>query len=103
MNVLDVAFHDEQVGLVRSIDLETGFVVPLDDTVELFSVLEHDHYRSLAVHLLDVLEALCIGLLWWDGFSTRRFGLVFEVGQLGSDELAIHDDATSILRDTVPG
>jgi len=43
--------------------LDAGLVVPLDDAVHLFAVLQHDHHGRPRLHLLLIIEILRVGLL----------------------------------------
>src|SRR5215470_5383383 len=58
VHVLDAVLHDHQVRSPVPVDLDAGPVVPLDDAVQLLSVLEDDDHRRPGVHLLQIVEGL---------------------------------------------
>src|SRR5579871_3908483 len=62
-DVTDALFIDQQIGLAAAIDLEAMTVIPIDDAMNLFAVLQnHDHWRA-RLHLLLEIKRLRVSLL----------------------------------------
>ena len=64
VHVLNAGLIDQQIRLTIAVHLQAILVVPLDDAVNLFIVLQHQDHRRLGLHLLLVVEILGVGLLW---------------------------------------
>src|SRR5690348_11209115 len=52
----DGLFVNDHVGPAIADDLQATAVVPLDDAVHAFAVLEHDDHRRFGLHLLLIIE-----------------------------------------------
>src|ERR1022692_323227 len=72
VHVLDAGFVDQQVGCAGAVHFQAVLVVPLDDAVDLFAVVQYQDHRRLGLHLLLIVEILGMGLL-------RRRGLLAAV------------------------
>lgn len=74
-------------------DLNTTLVVPLDNSVNFFSILKQDHHGCLAVHLADEIVIFRVCLLRWSRLFSVRFGieLFFDFSQVWPDQFSIQD------------
>ena len=63
VHVLDAGLVDQQVGRAGAVHLQAVLVVPLDDAVNFFAVLQHQDHGRLGLHLLLIIEILGVGLL----------------------------------------
>src|SRR5664280_1266377 len=72
VHVLDAGFVDQQIGRAGAVHFKAVLVVPLDDAVDLFAVLQHQDHRRLGLHLLLIVEIFGVRLL-------RRRGLLAAV------------------------
>src|SRR5215472_2456221 len=68
VHVLDIGLENEQIRRTFAIDLQTAFVIPLDDAFNEFSILQDEYHWRLGLHLLHVIEIFCVGLIGWSGF-----------------------------------
>src|ERR1700676_465092 len=67
IHVLYRGLVDHQIGGAAAVHLQAGFVVPLDGSADLLAITQHDHHRSLRLHLFLIIKVLRIGL-----FRRRR-------------------------------
>src|SRR5262249_54759273 len=106
VHVLDAGLVDQQVSRANAVHLQAVLVIPFDDAVNLFPVLQHKDHRGLALHLLLVIEIfgmcllgrrglLAVGAATIASVATRPLatvailsGMVVAV-QRGTDELAV--------------
>ena len=73
VHVLDIRFIDQQVRPFVAVHFQTGFVIPLDDAVKDFSILQNDDHRSLRLHLFDVVKVFGVRLVGWNRLLRLRF------------------------------
>src|SRR5207245_4512538 len=63
VHVLDVVLQDQEVRLTSPIHLDAVFVVPFDDALNNFAVLQNDDHRRLVLHLFYIIKVLSVGLI----------------------------------------
>jgi hypothetical protein len=66
VKVFDAVLENQKVGAILTMKLDAALVIPLDGSVDYFTILENDDHRSFGIHLLLVIEGLGVGLLRWD-------------------------------------
>lgn len=71
IHVFDIELVDQKIGLPVTIHLDAVAIVPFDAALNLFAVFEDDHHRGVRLHLLLVVEALGMSLLWRRAFSLQ--------------------------------
>jgi len=76
VHVLNIRFKDQQIWRAFAVDLQTRFVVPLDDALNGFAVLHDDHHGRLRLHLLHIVKILGVGLIGRRRFLLRDSGCV---------------------------
>src|SRR5581483_9207391 len=96
-HVLDAGLVNEHVGLAVTAEFDAGLVVPLDDSLDGFAVLQDHHHRSAGLHLLLVIKILRVGLfrrrilpavVYAFAPLRRRFGAVL-ARKRRADQLAV--------------
>src|SRR6516162_3713258 len=63
VHVLDRGLVHHKIGSAHAIYLQAVLVIPFDDSMDLFSIPEHDNHGSFRLHLLLVIKTLGVGLL----------------------------------------
>src|ERR1051325_1105352 len=61
VHVLDVSLKQQEIGSVFAVDLQGAAVVPLNRSLNLFAVLQHDYHQGVRIDLLLVIEELGVG------------------------------------------
>ncbi len=111
VHVFDRRLENHQVGgAAGAVDLQAVFVVPLDDAVNFFAVVQDQNHWSFRLHLLLVIKILGVGVLRWGSFFGSAIGvvvstvtiiafaswsgrgvgmMVFAAAERGADELAV--------------
>src|SRR5271165_4708694 len=64
VHVFNAGLVDQQIRRAGPIHLQAVLVVPLDDAVDLFIVLQYQHHGSLGLHLFLVIKIFGVSLLW---------------------------------------
>src|SRR3954451_12013066 len=80
IHVLDRRFVNEKVGPGVAGQLNAILVVPLDDAVDLFAIVQHDDHGSLGLHLLLIIEIFCVGLFGWWSFLAAGTTAAIAIG-----------------------
>src|SRR6516162_743935 len=62
VHVLNAGLVDQNVGCACRVHLQTIFVVPLDDAVNFFVILQNQNHGSLGLHLFLVVKILGVRL-----------------------------------------
>src|SRR5215472_3790230 len=63
VHVADSRLVKQQVGSAVTAQLDAIPVIPLDQTLHMLAVSQHDHDRSLALHLLLIVEVFGVSLV----------------------------------------
>src|SRR5689334_2870129 len=92
IHVLDVMLQDEEVRLRRSIYFNRVLIVPVNDSLDRFAVLQNDDHRSLVLHLLHVIKIFSVGLIVWRRPPCSRLTycqLFFNLGKARPNQFSI--------------
>src|SRR6266496_2213961 len=82
VHVLDRGLVDHQVGCAHAIYLDACPVIPLNHAMDFLIIGQHDHHRRFRLHLLLVIEILCVGLIWRRGLARTVRPYWWSVGTL---------------------
>src|SRR5256885_8174915 len=88
IHVPNERLHDQEVWLVRAMDLDAVLVIPLDHAADDLTRVQHHHHRRASLHLFDVVKVLRVGLLRGSRFfplHVPRPHLVLNFGQRRTD------------------
>src|SRR6267142_3810277 len=72
VDVSDRGFIDQQAGAGGAGQANAVAVIPFDDALYLFTVLQHDDQRSFCLDLLLIIKILGMGLVGGHGFLHPR-------------------------------
>src|SRR5271169_6843389 len=72
--------------------LDAILVIPFDHPADGFPLIQNHDHGGAALHLLQVIKILGIGLLWWRRFLALHAcaHLVLHIGQGRTDQSSIH-------------
>src|SRR5262249_50698595 len=65
VDVLNVALKHQEIGRRFAIDLQCTPIVPLNCSLNLFTILQHQNHLSVSINLLLVVINLSVSFVWW--------------------------------------
>ena len=64
VNIFDLGFENDQGSAVQFLDLETFFIIPVEQTFQRVAAYQLQYQLRAVVHLLDVIVILGVSFVW---------------------------------------
>jgi hypothetical protein len=85
--------QDKKIRPVSAMYFDAIFVIPLDNSPDLFAIDQHDDHGSLRSHLLDIVVVFSVRYLGWYTLPRHRpiaRHLILYLGQTGSYQFPVN-------------